>query len=230
MPGDGAGPGGDAHASAGSPAAGPESRASPLDETQYALVQEAARLYRPIKRAARTALASSVVTLIIGASAALSVLIWPSLAGAFITLGLGVIGVVEFLGSRKMRQADPAAARLLATNQAAFLGLIVLYCLAQMLTFSTEDAKAAALSPEFRAQLEAMPEMARTIDIDRIIEQWGPLVTYAFYSLVILLSIFFQGGMALYYFTRRRHLEAFHSRTPAWVRRLLMECAADEAG
>ena len=224
--GGGAGVSGGASAVASQAAGGPQSRASPLDEAQYALVQEAAGLYRPIKRAARTALGSAIVTLVIGATAAPLLLVWPSLAGAFITVGLGVIGVVEFLGSRKMRQADPAAARLLAMNQAAFLGLIVLYCLAQMLSFSMEDVKAAAMSPEFRAQLQqAMPEMARSIDRD--IEQWAPLATYGFYSLVIVLSIFFQGGMALYYYTRLKHLEAFHSRTPPWVRRLLLESAAD---
>jgi hypothetical protein len=221
-----AGPGGGAGAAGGAPAGASKAAGGPLDEAQYALVQEAAGLYRPIKRAARTALGSAIVTLVIGATAAPLLLVWPSLAGAFITVGLGVIGVVEFLGSRKMRQADPAAARQLALNQVAFLGLIVLYCVAQMLSFSAEDWRAAAMSPEFREQLQqAMPEMARSIDRD--IEQWAPLATYGFYSLVIVLSIFFQGGMALYYYTRLKHLEAFHSRTPPWVRRLLLESAAD---
>jgi hypothetical protein len=197
--------------------------ASPLDESQFALVQEAARTYTPIKRAARTALGSSIVTLLIGASAVPFLLIWPSFSGLLITVGLGVIGAVEFLGYRKLRKADPAAARFLATNQLAFLGLIVFYCLLQMLGFSLEDAKAAALSPEVRAQLGAAPDVARAIDRD--IERWAPLVTYGFYSLVMVLSLFFQGGMAYYYFTRRKFLEAFRRQTPPWVRRLLVECA-----
>jgi len=205
-----------------SPAAAPPS-ASPLDESQFALVQEAARTYKPIKRATWTALSSSIVTLLIGASAVPFLLIWPSFSGLLITVGLGVIGVVEFLGYRKLRKADPAAARFLATNQLAFLGLIVFYGLFQMLSFSPEDAKAAALSPEVRAQLGAAPDMARAIDRD--IERWAPLVTYGFYSLVIVLSLFFQGGMAYYYFTRRKFLEAFQRQTPPWVRRLLVECA-----
>ena len=198
--------------------------ASPLDESQFALVQQAAQSYKPIKRAARTAISSAITTLVIGASALPFTLIWPSLASVFITVGIGAIGVFEFLGYRKMRQADPAAPGYLATNQLAFLGLIVMYCAIQMLSFSTEDAKAAALSPEVRAQLSAMPDMALAIDAN--IEQWAPLITYGFYSLVIVVSIFFQGGMALYYWTRRRHLEAFARQTPPWVRRLLVECTA----
>lgn len=201
--------------------------ASPLDESQFALVQEAARSYKPIKKASRVALGSAVTTLAIGAIAVPFTLVWPSFASALVTVGVCVVGVVEFLGYQKLKQADPAAARWLATNQLAFLGLIMLYCAIQMLTFSPEEVKAAALSPETRAQLNAAPDMAR--DIDRMIEQWAPLVTYGFYSLVIVLSIFFQGGMALYYFTRRKWLEAFQRQTPPWVRRLLVECEPQAA-
>ena len=209
----------------GPPPAAPPG-ASPLDESQFALVQEAAQNYKPIKKAARIALGSAVTTLIIGACAVPFTLVWPSFAGALVTVGLCVIGVVEFLGYRKMMRADPSAARHLAANQLAFLGLIVLYCAIQMLTFSTEDVKAVALSPEFRAQLDAMPDLARGIDRD--IEQWAPLATYGFYSLVIVLSVFFQGGLALYYFTRRKSLEAFQ-RQPPWVRRVLAECEPQPA-
>ena len=127
-----------------SPAAPPP--ASPLDESQFALVQEAARNYKPIKRAAWIALGSAITTLVIGVSAVPLALIWPSFSGALITVGLCVIGVVEFMGYRKLRQADPSAARWLGTNQLAFLGLIVFYCLFQMLSFSPEDAKAASRS------------------------------------------------------------------------------------
>jgi len=223
MPADGAVARSTLPVAGGSPPTAPPSPASPLDESQFALVQEAARTYKPIKRAAWTALSSSIVTLLIGAGAVPFTLIWPSFSGALITAGLGVIGVVEFVGYRKLRQADPTAARFLATNQLAFLGLIVFYCLLQMLSFSPEAAKAAALSPEVRAQLGAAPDMARAIDSD--IERWAPLVTYGFYSLVIVLSLFFQGGMACYYFTRRKCLETFQHQTPPWVRRLLVECA-----
>jgi hypothetical protein len=40
----------------------------------------------------------------------------------------------------------------------------------------------------------------------------------AMYGGVIVLSILFQGGNALYYFTRRRHVEEFIAETPQWVR------------
>ncbi|MCX5683569.1 MAG: hypothetical protein NT049_07795 [Planctomycetota bacterium] len=207
------------------PAAPPQ--ASPLDESQFALVQEAARTYKPIKKAARIALGSAITTLMIGAVALPFSLFWPSFAGIFVTVGVCAVGVVEFLGYRKLVQADPSAARFLALNQLAFLGLITIYCLIQMLTFSPAEAKAAALSPESRAALNGMPEMTR--DIDNYIDQYGALATCGFYSLVIVLSVLFQGGLAYYYFSRRKFLEAFQREVPPWVRRLLVECAPQSA-
>ncbi|MCX5653430.1 MAG: hypothetical protein NTY65_02095 [Planctomycetota bacterium] len=209
-----------------SPAA-PGPAGSPLDESQFALVQEAARAYKPIKRTAYIALGSAMTTLVIGTSAVAFTLFWPSFSGVMITVGVCAVGAVEFAGYRKMRQADLSAARWLGKNQLAFIGLIVLYCAIQMLTFSAEEIRAAAMSPEFRAQLGAMPDMER--EIDRNIEQWAPLVTYGFYSLVIVLSVLFQGGLALYYFTRQKFLDAFQRGTPPWVRRLLIECGPDAA-
>ena len=42
----------------------------------------------------------------------------------------------------------------------------------------------------------------------------------ALYGSVIALSVIFQGGNALYYFTRRKHVEAYVAETPAWIRDL----------
>jgi hypothetical protein len=42
--------------------------------------------------------------------------------------------------------------------------------------------------------------------------------TLAMYGGAIVLSMLFQGGNALYYFTRRRHVEDFIAETPQWVR------------
>jgi hypothetical protein len=195
--------------------------ASPLGEADYAAVRQAVVDRRAVQRACHTALSSAIVTLLIGASSFPFVLLWPSASSLFIVAGISAIGVMEFLGYRRLRKADPAAPKALAVNQLAFLGLIVVYCLGQMVGFSVDDAKAAALSPEVRAQLNAMPSMAE--GIDRMIERWAPLLTYGFYSLVIVLSVAFQGGMALYYYTRRRHVEAFNQKTPPWIRRLFVE-------
>jgi hypothetical protein len=196
----------------------------PLDESHFALIRQAVISRRKVKNAARTALSSSMVTLVIGVPALLCAIFWPSWRSLLIGAGICFVGVVEFLGHRRMRRAEPSAAGLLGRNQLTFLALITVYCVAQMLTFSTEQAKAAALSPEVRSHLAALPNMAQAVDEE--IERWAPLLIYGFYSLIIALSVCFQGGMALYYFTRNRHVESFNRGTPEWIRRLFIEIGA----
>ena len=195
----------------------------PLAEADFLLLRQAAVRRRAVRAAATTAKASAVVTLVIGASSVLFVLIWPSWDGAIVSVGLCAIGVVEYLGSRRMRLADPSAARLLGANQLCFLGLIALYCAWQMISFSPQRARDAVLSEDARSMLRDLPELEKTVSgIDRV----APLITYAFYGMVVFLSVLCQGGLALYYFTRRRRLEAFSRETPAWLRRLFLEAEA----
>ena len=196
----------------------------PLTENHYAEVRQAVRARRRVRRAARTALSSGSITLMIGVLAAPFVLVWPSASGLMIVAGVCTVGAVELVGYGRMRRAEPSAARLLGANQLALLGLIALYCVMQIVAFSPEEVRAAALSPEVRAQLSAVPEMARSID--NLVLRWAPILTYGFYSLVIGLSVCFQGGMALYYFTRRKHIERFNRATPPWIRRLFVEMRA----
>ncbi len=199
----------------------PPDAASPLDDAQYALIRKAASDRKTVRTAARTALASAVVTLSLGVLTVPFALIWPSWQSLLTAAVLCTVGIVELIGQRKMRQAKPSAARLLGANQLAFLAAIVIYCAVNMLTFSTDQAKTAALSPEARSQLTAMPSMQKAID--RQIDFWAPMLTYGFYSLIVIVSLCSQGGLALYYWRRRRHIESFNRVTPGWIRRLFIE-------
>ena len=202
----------------------PADRSAPLREEDFLLVRQAALRRRPIQGAARTAHTSAIVMLAIGVSAVPLSLLWPSWDGILTAAALCAVGVLEYEGFRRMRRADPAAARFLGRNQLALLGIIIAYSVIQMVTFSPKQVKEAAISPEARSQLAALPEMQKAIDAE--IDRYAPLATYGFYGLVIFLSLLCQGGLAMYYFTRRRHLEAFHSQTPPWVQRLFIETAA----
>ena len=202
-------------------AAQPPAGQSPLGESDFLAIRQATAARKAVKSAARVALTSSVVTLCIGVSAVPFVIFWPSWLGVAMAVGLCTIGVVEYCGHRRMLKAEPSAARILGLNQLAFVGLICFYCVVQMLTFSTEEMKSAALSPEVRSQLTAMPSMED--GIDNQIDKLGPVIVYGFYGLVIVLSVFSQGGLAIYYFTRRKRLEYFQSQTPEWIRRLFIE-------
>ena len=202
----------------------PAPGAGPLHEDDFRLIATAIACFKAIRSAARTAWLSAATTLTIGIFSALFFVVWPSWEGAFVAVGLCAIGAVEYWGYCRMRRAEVGAAGLLAKNQLAFLGLIVVYCLAQMLMFSTQKIKAEALSPEVRAQMAALPSMERAIDGQ--IDHYAPLVTYGFYGLVIVLSLLFQGGLALYYFSRKKRLVEFHRQTPDWVRRVVLGSSA----
>jgi len=201
--------------------AGGGEEASPIGEREWGLVREAAGRRRKVNRAARVARSSAITTLAIGLAAMPFVLVSPSLSGLVVVAGVIAVGVREWLGYGKMRRAEAGAAGHLGWNQVALAGVITFYCLLEMASFSAEGVKSAALSPEVRAQLTSMPDMAR--QIDALIETWAPYAVYGFYSLLIVVSVLAQGAMAFYYFTRRKHVESFNRNTPEWIRRMFVE-------
>ena len=194
---------------------------SPLDEAHFSLIRQAVRGRKRIDSAARTARSSSIVTLVIGGLGVAAGLIWWSWLGMLTCLGVLAVGAVEFVGYLRMRQARPGAERLLGANQLAFLGIITIYCLIQILAFSTDRAKDGLLTEEARSQLAMMPDLQE--GIEKSIDRWAPILTYGMYSVIIVLSICFQGGLALYYFTRKKYVESFNRDTPLWIIRLLGE-------
>ena len=160
-----------------------------------------------------------MITLVLGILAVPFVVLAFSWSALMITVGLLVVGMVERWGASLMLRAEPAAPRILARNQLAFIGVITIYCLWQMLAFSPE----ASISPEVREQLDLLPSMRTLVaDIDRL----TPRLTYGIYSLIILVSLFFQGRLALYYHTRRKDLATYHQNTPNWVKRMIDETQA----
>ncbi|MBN2583960.1 MAG: hypothetical protein JXL80_12915 [Planctomycetes bacterium] len=194
---------------------------SPLDERHFAMVQQAVQSHKAIDRLSRRTRSSSAIMLILGALTMVWTFFSPDLTNALIALALCVTGTAEWYGHTQVRRARSGAAKLLGINQLVLMGVIIAYCVAQMVMFSPEKAKAEALSPELRSQMSAMPGAVGSFNA--MIDRWGPIVTYGFYGLMILIGVAFQGGTALYYFTRKRHIEAFARETPAWIQRLFIE-------
>jgi hypothetical protein len=187
----------------------------------FALLRRALAGRRPVRSAARTARSSAVSILVIGAAGIPITLIWPSWLGLLTEAGICAIGVIEYIGARRMQRGDVSAAAFLGRNQLAFLGLIVLYCVIQMVTISTAAAQGSLLSADMQSALSQL--QGTDSELDHEFRTWAPLATYGFYSLIIALSVCFQGGLAVYYFTRKRHLEAVAAATPAWIQRLFSE-------
>ena len=192
---------------------------APLSEDDYAVIRDATARRAAIGKAASRARRSATITLVLGVLAAPIVALAFSWPGLMITVGLLVVGFVEQWGSRLMQDADPAAPKILTRNQLGFCAVITAYCVWQMLIFSTADM----VSPEVRAQLPNLPGLESLVaDLERQL----PLMIYGFYSLIILVSLFFQLRLAHYYHTRRPYIRTYLEKTPDWVKRMMDETQA----
>ena len=70
------------------------------------------------------------------------------------------------------------------------------------------------------AQIQANPELANVLGMD--FESLFKSISLLIYGAVIFGSVLVQGGTALYYFTRARHVHEFRRQTPEWVVDLLV--------
>jgi hypothetical protein len=124
-------------------------------------------------------------------------------------LGIGMTGSawVELKGSKQLRRLDTGAPVRLGFNQIALAVMLALY--------GGWGIFAALTGPgPYDAQIAAGGEMA---DMFRPIAALHMLVTVVVYGGVIIGAFIATTCTALYYFTRRRHIEAHLRRTPEWV-------------
>ncbi len=129
-----------------------------------------------------------------------------------IILGLGMLAVawIELRGATALRRLEPQAARTLGMNQLALAALLILYSFWRIYTVSTGPGPYESI----KAQDAQMARMLQPI------ESLTRVVSLAVYVLLILIAIFAQGGLALYYFSRVKHIEAYVSKTPPWIIKL----------
>jgi hypothetical protein len=186
----------------------PPSAGNPLSLEHYEELAAAKRQLNKIRAAARVATFNGWT---IGVLAALSVPFAAfSVEGALMTIGLSVIAYIEFRGRRGLLQYDPSAATLLGWNQVGLLTLISVYCLWALWTALRGPGPLAA-------ELQAQPELGEALGSAEELDSLYRGVAIAFYGVVILLSLVFQGLNAVYYFTRRKYILACLRDTPQWV-------------
>jgi hypothetical protein len=166
-----------------------------------------------IRKAARVAAFNGWTTALIAALSAPFSLFSP--VGLALTVGIAFVAFNEFRGRKRLLAFDPSGASLLGWNQVGFLAMIVAYCLWSMHTGVNIDT---SLPPELKsADMDAL--LAQSGGVGELLDPAfiNKLVAY-FYGGVIALSALFQGGTALYYFSRRHLVEEYIAETPEWVR------------
>jgi hypothetical protein len=164
---------------------------------------------RIIRKTARVAAFNGWTSAIIAAASAPFSLTSPI---AFVlTIGIALIAFNEFRGRKRVLNFDPSGASILGWNQVIFLALITAYSL--WMLFSTLN-DTGSVSDELKGYVDLDATLGSSGGFAGLYKQ---IVIY-FYGGVIGLSALFQGGTALYYFSRRRAIEDFVAETPAWVR------------
>ena len=179
--------------------------AGPLTPEHHRELAQAKERSVKIRTAARVAAFNGWVTALIAASSALFTMFSFSIVSLLVTVALAAVAYNEFRGRDRLLAFDPGAATLLGWNQLGLLAMITIYCGWMLYTSLTNPN---AISPELRQVMDSVGEL------DELVRY----ITLVFYGLVIGLSAIFQGLNALYYFTRRKHIEAYVRETPEWVR------------
>lgn len=180
----------------------------PLTELHHRAIVAATERAEPIRRAARVASFNAWTSAILAALSAPFALF--SVAGFLVFAVLAVVAWNEFRGRRQLLEFNPAGATTLGWNQLGLLGMIVVYCAWALYSNLWGGGS-------IEAQLRANPQLASTIESVQGFDAMFRTIVVALYGTVIALSVLFQGANALYYFSRRKYVEAYVRETPAWV-------------
>jgi len=130
-----------------------------------------------------------------------------SISGMVIGAALGVIAFIELHSAARLKRLDPGSIRWLGLNQLALCGMLILYSLWSIyseLTGSGITGELKAVDPQLQQMMPGLDALARQM-------------TLLVYGGVIVASLLAQGGMALYYFTRKKYLQTYLSQTPPWI-------------
>ena len=197
----------------------------PLSAEQQQQIALARKRARKIRRAAGVATFDAWTTGVFAAFTLSYALVSPVLGGfswlaLVVGAGMAAVAFNSFRGASRLRCYDVSAPRLLALNQLLFAAIIIAYCVWRVVyVLFVMDLN--EKYPEL-AQLQADPTVAGVYgDIEELTRIVVPLA----YGAVILGSILAQGGLALYYLTRARHVREFRRQTPQWITDLLTAAA-----
>jgi hypothetical protein len=114
---------------------------------------------------------------------------------------MAIVARNEFHGRGLLRRFDAQGPQLLGRNQIGFMTLIIGYCVWSI----------------YSALTNPIPQLE---ELEAVLGTTGDLVTnltVAVYSVVIVLTLLFQGLNARYYFARIKLVQGYLEQTPAWI-------------
>jgi len=187
------------------------SQGGPLTAQHHRELAQARQSAKAIEKAARVAAFNGWATTIVALLSAPFAFF--SLSGALVFIGLSVVAYNELRGRTRLVQFDRSAATFLGWNQLALLAIIVTYCL-WAIQSNLNEAKSVT------AEISAYSDLESVLGSPEQIEKLARDIVFLFYGSVIATSVVFQGLTAFYYFSRRKHIDAYVADTPEWIRQL----------
>ena len=161
---------------------------------------------KPVRRVVRVA-TFDAWTIAIFAAPTFICGLFGGVTGVLLGGAMAVIAFVEFKNARQLRRLDLSSLDRLALNQLALAGVLTLYAAWSIYALHGGGLLAGAKSD--------VPELdPGAIGVD---PQLDRLLGLAVYGSLVVITVLAQGGMALYYFNRRRRLQTLVAAMPAWV-------------
>jgi hypothetical protein len=176
-----------------------------LSEEHLRQLAAARKAVRKVRRAIKVASFDGWTVGVFGALTFLTGLTDPS--GLLMGAGMGAVAFVELRAASRLRRLETGVTRTLGFNQLALATILIIYALWRL------HAEMTGVSP-YAAYKAADPQLGRML---QPIENLTHLIAMALYGAMIAVALFAQGGLALFYFTRRKHIDAYLAKTPAWI-------------
>ena len=121
--------------------------------------------------------------------------------------GLALLAWNEFRGRTMLRRFELYGCHVLGWNQLILMSMVIVYAawmLAESLWGPSPYDEAIAGESMLAGPLGSINDLYK-------------IISMAIYGGLIAATLIFQGLNSLYYFTRRKHVEAYLSETPQWV-------------
>lgn len=111
-------------------------------------------------------------------------------------LAVAAAGAIELHGTQLLRHGEPRGMRWLVGSQFVLMAGVLAYCTLRLLSFSP-DLIDYVLTPDLRATF--LKAGYRPDELNELVRR----IYYLTYSAVAVVTLLYQGGMALYYARRR---------------------------
>jgi hypothetical protein len=185
--------------------AAPPTTMSPLSPAQIVEYQASLLRSKKIRRAIVVALTDAWLSAIFAGLTILSGIF--SLTALLLGVALAFVAFNSFRGARGLKRFDITAPKLLALNQLLLIGILTLYALYSIWSARNGDSEVAHLISSNPSLTDSLGDLKQMI--------W--YLTLAVYGGLIIATLLAQGGAALYYITRKKHLVTYIDQTPPWI-------------